>query len=116
MDSQNAKLATITTTTATIKHAAQNLLNSGAVDDLSWPEDRAKKNTKIFLQCWWKAQEGMKQTLSTVTYIQLKEEAKKMHTDVLDAAKTGDPNTFTVIAPSEEHHAIVDEHSIILGY
>ena len=48
MDSQNAKLATITTTTATIKRAAQNLLNSGAMDDLSWPEDRAKKNTKNF--------------------------------------------------------------------
>jgi hypothetical protein len=120
MDSQNATLATTTAmpaaTPAALKRTMQNLLNLGAICDFSWPVDKATKNTKNLVRCWWKAQEGMKQTLSPVTYIQLKVELKKRHVDVLDAAKVGDPNAFTVVAVGEEHHAIVDERGVILGY
>jgi hypothetical protein len=114
MDSQDAPSATTIAMPAPLERTTvQNLLNSGAMDDLCWPADRARKNAKNFLQRWWKAQKDMTWTLSTVTYIELKEVLKKGH---IDAAKIGDPDTFMVIASGEEHHAIVDERGVILGY
>ena len=53
---------------------------------------------------------------SLVTYVQLKKERKEEWKNVLEAAKQGDINTFTIIKSYENHHTIIDEHGEILGY
>jgi hypothetical protein len=50
MDTRNAQLAAIVRTLATFKRTIQNLLNLGAMNDLSRLVGRARKNTKNLLQ------------------------------------------------------------------
>jgi hypothetical protein len=54
--------------------------------------------------------------ISPITYVQLKENRKRRQKKVLEVAKPGDINTFMVIKFHENHHAIINEHSEILGY
>ena len=58
----------------------------------------------------------MVHTTSPVTYVQLKEDRKGRQKEVLEVAKEGDINTFTVIKSNENHHEIIDERGVILGY
>ena len=48
---------------------------------------------------------------SPITYVQLNENGKGDLKKVLEAAKQGDTDTFTIIRSHENHHAIIDEHS-----
>ena len=49
-------------------------------------------------------------------YVQLKEDRKGRQKEVLEVAKEGDINMFMVINSDENHHEIINEHSVILGY
>jgi hypothetical protein len=49
-------------------------------------------------------------------YVQLKEDRKGRPKEVLEVVKKGDINTFTVIKSDENHHVIIDEHGVTLGY
>ena len=53
---------------------------------------------------------------SRISYMQLKEDRKGIREKVLEAAKQGDVETFTVIKSHENHHAIIDEQREILRY
>jgi hypothetical protein len=54
--------------------------------------------------------------ISLVTYVQLKEDRKRRQKEVLEIAKEEDINMFTVIKSDENHHMIIDEYSVTLGY
>ena len=71
---------------------------------------------KQYLKLWEKMQRGITYTTSPVTYVQLKEDRQGRQKDILEAAKQGDINMFTVIKSYKDHHAIIDESSEILGY
>ena len=92
------------------------LMDCGAMDDKNWPTSEVKHRTKQYLKLWEKTQRGITYTTSPVTYVQLKEDRKGRQKEVLEAAKQGDINTFTVIKSHENHHAIIDERGEILGY
>ena len=92
------------------------LMDCGAMDDKNWPTSEVKNWTKQYLKLWGKMQRGMTYTTSPVTYVELKEDRKGRQKDILEAAKQGDINTFTVIKSHENHHAIIDERGEILGY
>jgi hypothetical protein len=92
------------------------LMDCEAMKDKNWPAGEVKHRTKQFLKLWQHKQKGMVRTISPVTYVQLKEDRKGRQKEVLEAAKEGDINTFTVIKSHENHHAIIDERGVILGY
>jgi hypothetical protein len=92
------------------------LMDCGAMKDKDWPDKGIKKRTKCFLKLWEKMQKGMTYTTSPISYVQLKEDRKGIREEVLEAAKQGDVETFTVIKSYENHHAIIDEQREILGY
>ena len=46
----------------------------------------------------------------------MKEDGKERQKEVLEVAKEGDINTFMVIKSDENHHVIIDERSMTLGY
>jgi hypothetical protein len=46
----------------------------------------------------------------------LKEDRKVGQKKVLGVTKERDINTFTIIKFDENHHVIIDEHSVTLGY
>ena len=50
----------------------------------------------------------MTYTTSPVMYIQLKEDRKGKQKEILEVAKQGDINMFTVIKFDENHHAIIE--------
>ena len=81
--------------------------------DKNWLMGEIKNRTKQHLKLWEKMQRDIAYTKSPLTYVQLKEDRKGERKDVLEAAKQGDINTFTVI---KSHHAIIDERGEILGY
>ena len=82
------------------------LMDCGVMKDKDWPDKGVKKWTKCFLKLWEKMQKGMTYMIS---YMQLKEDRKGIREEVLEAAKQGDVDTFTVIKSHENHHAIIDE-------
>jgi|HubBroStandDraft_2_1064218.scaffolds.fasta_scaffold69967_2 hypothetical protein len=92
------------------------LIDCGAMNDKNWLEEEVKNRTKKVLKLWQHKQKGMVYTTSQVTYVQLKEDRKGRQKEVLEGAKEGDINTFTVIKSHEKHHAIIDERGVILGY
>jgi hypothetical protein len=92
------------------------LMDCGVMKDKDWPDKGVKKRTKCFLKLWEKMQKGMTYTTSPISYVQLKEDRKGIREEVLEAAKQGDIDTFTVIKSHENHHAIIDEQREILGY
>jgi hypothetical protein len=92
------------------------LIDCGAMKDKDWWNQEVKKRTKGFLKLWEKMQKGMTHTTSLISYVQLKEDRKGTREKVLEAAKQGDINTFTVIKSHKNHHAIIDEEHDILGY
>jgi hypothetical protein len=92
------------------------LMDCGAMKDKDWPDKGVKKRTKYFLKLWEKMQKGMTYTTSPISYVQLKENRKGIREEVLEAAKKGDVDTFTVIKFYENHHAIIDKQREILGY
>jgi hypothetical protein len=53
---------------------------------------------------------------SPVMYVQLKEDRKGKQKEVLEIVKEGSINIFTVIKSDENHHAIIDECGVTLGY
>jgi hypothetical protein len=71
---------------------------------------------KKVLKGWQYQQKGMVHMISSVTYMQLKEDRKGKQKEVLEVAKEGDINTFMVIKFNKNHHVIIDEHSVTLGY
>ena len=92
------------------------LMNSGAMADKCWPAERVKHETQHYLKLWKKMQNGIQYTMSPITYVQLKDDARGNRREVLEAAKQGDINMFMVIKSGKDHHAIVDECGEILGY
>src|SRR5438046_2182150 len=68
--------ATITLKPAAVQREVQNLLNSGALQDFNWPADQIRKNASDLLESWKIAQAGMQQTISPITYVQLKDEKR----------------------------------------
>ena len=92
------------------------LIDCGAMKDKNWPNNKVRNGTKQFLKLWQHKQEGMERTKSPVTYVELKENRKGRQKEVLEAAKEGNINTFTVIKSHANHHAIIDERDVILGY
>ena len=85
------------------------LMNSGAMADKCWPAERVKHETQHYLKLWKKMQNGIQYTMSPITYVQLKDDARGNRREVLEAAKQGDINMFMVIKSGKDHHAIVDE-------
>ena len=108
--------ATITLKPAAVQREVQNLINSGALQDFNWPADQIRKNASDLLESWKIAQAGMQQTISPITYIQLKDEKRKHYKSVLESTTTTNLDAFTVIISAAEHHSIVDDHGVILGY
>jgi len=53
---------------------------------------------------------------SPMMYVQLKEDRKGRQKEVLELAKERDINTLTVIKSDENHHMIIDEYDVTLGY
>jgi hypothetical protein len=92
------------------------LIECGAMKDKNWPTGEVRHRTRQYLKLWRKMQKDMVYTKSTITYVELKGDRKGDQKDVLEAAKQGDINTFTVIKSYENHHAIIDERGEILGY
>ena len=85
------------------------LMDCGAMKDKDWPDKSVKKRIKCFLKLWEKMQKGMTYTTSLISYVQLKEDRKGIREEVLEVAKQGDVDMFTVIKSHENHHAIIDE-------
>jgi hypothetical protein len=92
------------------------LMDCGAMKDKDWPGKVLRKGRSVFLKLWEKMQKGMTYTISLISYVQLKEDRKGIREEVLEAAKQGDVDTFTIIKSHKNHHAIIDEQREILGY
>ncbi|KAI9776765.1 MAG: hypothetical protein M1816_005091 [Peltula sp. TS41687] len=97
--------------------AITQLLDSGAMADLGWPQAQARQNTKRFLQRWLKQQEGMTTTVSTVSYVELKELASSAsHKKVIEELIATDSSKFTHLESTPTHSRIVDTRDVVLGY
>jgi hypothetical protein len=92
-------------------------MDSGIMDNKNWKKEEVKHQRKQCIKLWEKMQEGMTYTRSPVTYVELKEEKVGRRKDVVEAAQEErNINTFMVIQSHENHYAIIDQHSEILGY
>ena len=92
------------------------LMDCGVMKDKNWPDKEVKKRIRLFLKLWEKTQKDIIYTTSLIMYVQLKEDRKGRQKEVLEVAKQGDINMFTVIKSHENYHAIIDECGEILGY
>ena len=108
--------ATITLKPAAVQREVQNLLNSGALRDFNWPADQIRKNALDLWESWKIAQAGMQRTISPITYVQLKDEKRKHYKSVLENATATNLDAFTLITSAAEHHSIIDDRGVILGY
>ena len=92
------------------------LLGSGAMRDLGWPQDKARQNARRFLARWERQQEGMGVTMSPVSYLDLQEMSHVKAQIAIARATQRDPETFTVIPTAANHHLIQDDRGVTLGY
>ena len=58
----------------------------------------------------------MQQTMSPITYVQLKDRKRVNYESVLENATTANLDSFIIITSAAEHHSIVDNCGVILGY
>ena len=100
-----------------IERRVSMLIDSGAMNDKNWPKEEVKHWTKQYVKMWEKKSKGIIYTKSWISYEELKEGRKGVRKNVVEKAKgERDVNTFKVIKSDENYHAIVIEHSEILGY
>jgi hypothetical protein len=92
------------------------LMDYGAMNDKNWRSDKVKHRIKKVLKGWQHQQKDIVHMTSLVMYVQLKKDRKGRQKEVLEVAKEGDINTFTVIKSDENHYVIIDERGVTLGY
>ena len=84
--------------------------------DKKWKPEKIKYKTEHCLKIWKRLQQGIQYTVSPVSYAKLKAKRKGKKLDVIEAVKKGVVKNFKVIESDENHHAIIDKYSQVLGY